>query len=78
MKDRKENMILSESERKLVRLVKAIDNSRDFVIPVCIAAREDGTTDEIISFIESNPGIDQDTLARFVFGSEPLEIVDEE
>ena len=57
--------MLTNAERKLISLIKNIDNDTNFIIGAFLLAKEHNMTEELIEFIEENPDVTQDDIINF-------------
>lgn len=57
--------MLTNAERKLISLIKNIDNDTYFIIGAFLLAKEHNMTEELIEFIEENPDVTQDDIINF-------------
>ena len=57
--------MLTNAERKLISLIKNIDNDTYFIIGALLLAKEHNMTEELIEFIEENSNITQDDIINF-------------
>ncbi len=69
---------MTEAEKKLCKLLAKLCPRLDLRIGLALVCREDGITEEIIDYIEANPAIDEDTLARHILEGCTVEIVDDD
>ena len=77
--------IITEAENKLAHLVVAISKDRDFCIPLCLLARQEGITEKLVDFLEHATITDEQQVWDWVFSEEggglelkPLELVDDD
>ena len=65
--------MLTNAERKLISLIKNIDNDTYFIIGAFLLAKEHNMTEELIEFIEENPVVTQDDIINFSFPNDCFE-----
>ena len=65
--------VVTEAEVKLISMLKKIEDSIDFVMSASLIAREDGKTEELISFIEEYPEIEAEDVMFFLVPGEEVE-----
>jgi hypothetical protein len=71
--------IVTEQEKKLIRLLKAMSKDKDFLVPAGLFARSLGRVDMMIEFLESHPDATEDDYNDVLFdGVPPMEIVDDD
>lgn len=70
--------MVTEGDKKLFELVRAIDDDFDYDMCIILAGRQYGTTEEVIRFIEENPTADSNALADFVFRNVTVTIVEDD
>ena len=70
--------MITKAEKKLIKLVREIDDDSGYVVGIALAGRQYGMTGEIIKYIENNPKIDSNELADFVFSGCSVIITDDE
>ena len=78
MVDRKKRNTVTEAEKKLIKLVRKIDDDSGYVAGIALAGRQYRMTEEIIKLIEDHPGLDSNALADFVFSGCSVIIIDED
>jgi hypothetical protein len=70
--------VITEQEKKLIRLLKSMSNDKDFLVPAGLFARDLGRVDMMIEFLENNPDATEDDYNDALFeGVPPMKIVDD-
>ncbi len=57
---------LTDKEKEIVLLLKAIENDETFIISSVLVASEDNTVDELYDFLKENPNLDSDDVLNFL------------
>ncbi|MBR3818478.1 MAG: hypothetical protein IKJ41_04945 [Clostridia bacterium] len=66
----------SNNERKLIRLLRNIDDDIGFITGVCLGAREKQKVDELVSLLEDEADINEDDIINFLLDDDSFEDAD--
>ncbi len=57
---------LTENERKLFNKLREIDGDKGYIIGAVLAASEYGIVDDVLQYIEENPGVDSNDIVDYI------------